>query len=561
MENDEISITNTKDAAEMNQKPQVLSDEILWLVGKHFLHDLQDIYSLATSSRALWRIMIVELYTTAIERSKEFETFEDVRKFVPHTTSLPRLSTTEDNFLLLSFAKRIIRLHGSAQTVLPGKIPETPWRDFFSRHRMSRHSPLHHAAVHGYTTVASRLLQVSGTTWPEFIDAKNPSGNTAIHLASQNGHFDIVKLLVDAGSSKRHPSGYFYYVDTRQVRGFRARNTEVDLSTLSLPNIVNYIIPGTMKESYSICWLDESSPRFAIDALGLAIANGHQKIAHFLMEFYDEDLAHEWHLVSPVHVASVFGQCSILEELLAGGVDVDLPSWHFDMATPLHLASASNKGIEVLRILKSNGANLDTWDRSNRTPLQWAVQYWMGDNMMRLVELGAKVDADVLLRCFRRDGWRPYAEKILETLERSPEALWDGPDTICLCTQKLIKRYMGTRHTASMEYIIKNRIGLGPRDPRKVTDAECFDWEGTSSLHVAAESHWFPERMFKLLLEQRAVDVNLRNESGLTALDMAGSSYSKEWKVRLLQEYGGVTAQQLTQGFLECQQPRQSNRQ
>lgn len=554
MENDEISITNTRDAAEMNEKPQVLSNEILWLVGKHFLRNLQDIYSLATSSRTLWRIMSVELYTTAIEQSKKSEIIEDVRKFVPNTTLLPSLDTRSAARLLI-LAENIRRVHGSAQTTLPGILPDTPWRDFFRRHRMSRDSPLHQAAAHGYTTVASRLLQVSRTTWPKFIDAKNPIGDTAIHLASQNGHFDIVKLLVDAGSSKRHPSRYFYYINARQARIFP------EVSELSLPKIVNFIVPGTMKESYSICWLRRSSPRFAIDALGLAIANGHQKIAHFLMEFYDEDLALKWHLVSPVHLASVFGQCSILEELLAGGVDVDLPSWHFDMATPLHLASASNKGIEVLRILKSHGANLDTWDRSNRTPLQWAVQYWMGDNMMRLVELGAKVDADVLLRCFRRDGWRPYAEKILETLERSPEALWDGPDTICLCTQKLIKRYMGTRHTASMKYIIKNRIGLGPRDPRKVTDAECFDWEGTSSLHVAAESHWFPERMFKLLLEQRAVDVNLRNESGLTALDMAGSSYSKEWKVRLLQEYGGVTAQQLTQGFLECQQPRQSNRQ
>ena len=111
----------------------------------------------------------------------------------------------------------------------------------------------------------------------------------------------------------------------------------------------------------------------------------------------------------------------------------------------------------------------------------------------------------------------------------------------------------------SMEYIIKNRIGLGPRDPRKVTDAECFDWEGTSSLHVAAKSQDFPEHMFKLLLEQSAVDVNLRNEFGSTALDIARSSEHKEWKARLLQEYGGVTAQQLTQGFLECQQPRQSN--
>ena len=163
MENDEISITNTRDAAEMNEKPQVLSNEILWLVGKHFLRNLQDIYSLATSSRTLWRIMSVELYTTAIEQSKKSEIIEDVRKFVPNTTLLPSLDTRSAARLLI-LAENIRRVHGSAQTTLPGILPDTPWRDFLRRHRMSRDSPLHQAAAHGYTTVASRLLQVSRTT-------------------------------------------------------------------------------------------------------------------------------------------------------------------------------------------------------------------------------------------------------------------------------------------------------------------------------------------------------------------------------------------------------------
>ena len=557
----EASVANTQGAAETKQKHQVLPDEILWLAGKHYLQDLQDIFSLAISSQALWRIMSVELYTTAIDLSKEFETIEDVRKFVPHTTSLPPLGTCSDDLILL-YAEEIMRIHGSAQTILPGEIPETPWRDFFSRNRMSRQSPLHHAAAHGHTTVATRLLQAAKSTWPEIIDAKDPSGHMAIHLASQSGHFDVVKLLVDAGSSKRHPSGYFYWVEIGVTDTVHRWCAFLEVSTHELASIVNDIVPGTMKPVRGRFNLYIPSPRFAIDALGLAIANGHQKLAHYLMEFYDEDFSYEWHLVPPVHLASVFGQYSILEELLTGGANVNLPSRHFHGATPAHMAAVTHKGVGVLKLLKSHGAGLDAWDDCDRTPLQWAAESGSGDNMMCLVELGAKVDEEVLRICFQREGWRSYAEKILETLERLPEALWCGPDTLRSCTQNLMRQYSPDRDEETMEYIIKNRIGLGPRDPRNNPDSECFDWEGTSSLHVAAESPKFPENMLKLLLEQKAVNVNLRNVWGLTALDMALGA-NEQGKARLVREHGGVTAQQLMQEFLESQttpiQPKASS--
>ncbi|RYP18246.1 hypothetical protein DL765_004045 [Monosporascus sp. GIB2] len=524
----------TEDAAKPNR--QALPDEIFWLTAKRFLCTPHDIYSLATSSRTLWRVLKIELYTAAIHRSRESETVEDLRKNVPLRTRLPPPDIEPLDFPP-HIAQELLRDRNG-----PEQAREPPWKEFFSRPRMSRQSPLHCAAANGYAGMASALVQAANSAWPEFIDAKDPNGDTAIHIAAENGHLDIVRLLVDSGCFKGAPSGYFYW--TSEFWGDNPRSRYWQIETEMLSVIINDIVPGTMEvaEGY---YLAESSPRFAIDALGLSILNGHEAIAGYLLDHHDPAFAADWHIMSPLHLAVLAGQHTILERMLVKGSNPNLRCPQFHNATPAHMAAATKNGAAILELLKNHGANLDQLDEKRRPPLQWAVDHDTIDSAMSLIKLGIKLKSVTMVACMRRDSWWPCTELILETVQKSPAVLSGGEYTLKQCTQTLISSCRAdSENLETVERIIKKRIGLGAIDPRLYRNPSCGESKGLSSLHVAAISDGFPEHLFKLLLEQRPVDINSRDPEGYTPLDNAMLG-NKAWKVALIREHGGRAAHEL----------------
>ncbi|CAM9932195.1 unnamed protein product, partial [Discosporangium mesarthrocarpum] len=62
-------------------------------------------------------------------------------------------------------------------------------------------TPLLQVAFHGHVHLAKRLLGVGAR-----LDAKNKQGYTAACLASQEGHVDVLRFLLDRQASwPRHP--------------------------------------------------------------------------------------------------------------------------------------------------------------------------------------------------------------------------------------------------------------------------------------------------------------------------------------------------------------------
>ncbi|RYP63847.1 hypothetical protein DL771_009075 [Monosporascus sp. 5C6A] len=519
----------------MEPKRQALPDEIFWLTAKHFLCAPREIFSLATSSRTLWQVLKIELYTTVIYQSREFETVEDFRTSVPLRTHLPPLDIEPLEFPP-HITQELLRDRNG-----PEQAGEPPWKDFFSRPRMSRQSPLHCAAANGYTEMTGALVQAASSAWPEFIDAKDPNGDTAVHIAAENGHFDIVKLLVDSGCFSGVPSGYFYWTSKFWGDNPNSRYWQIETETLSV--IINDIVPGTMGEAEGY-HLAESSPRFAIDALGLSILNGHEEIARYLLDHHDQAFAADWHIMSPLHLAVLAGQYTIVERMLVEGSDANLRCPQFHYATPSHMAAATKNGAAILKLLRDHGANLDQLDEKRRPPLQWAVDHDTIESAMSLIKLRVKLKSATMVACMRRDNWWSCTELILKTVQKSPDVLSDGEYTLKQCTQTLISSCKAdSENLKTVEHIIKRRIGLGAIDPRRYRNPSCGESEGLSSLHVAAISDGFPERLFKLLLEQRPVDINSRDPEGYTPLDNA-MLRNKAWKVELIREYGGRGARE-----------------
>lgn len=62
-------------------------------------------------------------------------------------------------------------------------------------------TPLHRAACAGKPLIVAALLKSDSSiiNWKDFSE----DGNTALHLAAEDGHFDVVRLLVDVGEADR----------------------------------------------------------------------------------------------------------------------------------------------------------------------------------------------------------------------------------------------------------------------------------------------------------------------------------------------------------------------
>ncbi|CAG2227854.1 unnamed protein product [Mytilus edulis] len=62
-------------------------------------------------------------------------------------------------------------------------------------------TPLHHACFGGQYETVKFLLDLNGEALNSRVDTtiKNINGSSALHLAFQNGHIEVVKLFIDIG--------------------------------------------------------------------------------------------------------------------------------------------------------------------------------------------------------------------------------------------------------------------------------------------------------------------------------------------------------------------------
>lgn len=139
------------------------------------------------------------------------------------------------------------------------------------------------AAIGGYAKVVKVLMEY----YPN-LDAKDKKGNTALSLAVQNGHIDVVKMLVASG---------------------------VDVSTKN-------------------------------DALAYATKGGHTKIVHFLLE-QGVDLSK--HIGRKVFFTAVEkGHTDIVNLLLEYGMDVNMKAWSSETALMIAALCGNSDLITIL---------------------------------------------------------------------------------------------------------------------------------------------------------------------------------------------------------------------
>ena len=236
---------------------------------------------------------------------------------------------------------------------------------------------LHSIACRGPVSSACKAIGAAKRFCPAYLDLPDPYGLTPVQLAAWSGQRKIVQLLLESGCAARQASDYVCW-DPRPLDELINH-----LTRRSAPHIRLH----ARGEGYG---LSERDRPFVTDALGLAILGGHEGIAGFLLrEHYDEDLVRSmgdrWRdgdghsIISPLHLAALAGMRSVVEILLAEGVNPNLRESCFHDCSPLHMASTRMGNGDVIQVLLDHGADWHKVDDQGRTVVQWAEAFGVTD--------------------------------------------------------------------------------------------------------------------------------------------------------------------------------------
>ena len=192
---------------------------------------------------------------------------------------------------------------------------------------------LHLACEKGLTDVVKALLKFKGLIYSRFL----LGFNTPLHIASENGHYDIVQLLLG-----------------------KLRNSDVNIKNKN----------------------DELP-------IHLASRSGHAKVVKLLIQHGAHVNTRDNNFSSPLQIASRVGSLFIVQDLLKNGADPN--SKNMVSNTPL-MDAAFNDHLDVVKELLNFGADISLRNSQKRTAMYYAIFNLNTSIVKMLLEFGANPD-------------------------------------------------------------------------------------------------------------------------------------------------------------------------
>jgi ankyrin repeat protein len=230
-----------------------------------------------------------------------------------------------------------------------------------------RNESLSQAAVAGHWEVLDLLLKKTTTQNP--VDSE---GNTALHLASKNGHAKLVSELLNSG---KFDGGYFTKEGMTAIH-LAAQEGHVRVVTTFINNGV--VVDCTTS--------DGDKP------IHFASKNGHLSVVKALQAVKDTSAELDHESNTPLILAAMGGHASVVKELLSTAErreEAD-PSVIWKNSYPLHMA-ISNTHQELARVLIGQGFPVDSRNSEGQAPIHIAASH----NLVPMIELLIKCGADM----------------------------------------------------------------------------------------------------------------------------------------------------------------------
>lgn len=286
-----------------------------------------------------------------------------------------------------------------------------------------------------------QLIDETGQLDQVYVNATDTNGTTALIWASQNGHYSIVKLLIDRGAEINKPTGkrgwtalmaackhkHAKIVELLIERGANVSQTTTDFeySALhiasdegSLPIIKILVENGANPRQQSI-GLNQSPIQYAMNA-------GHDDVVTYLRESDN--------VTNPNAKANAFGDfinacqygsLNTVKQFIDAGVDVNQIGGLQNCHAPLIAASSRRDDqIDIVELLIESGANPNIQNGFNQTPLLIAVQRNKINIISFLLKSGASIQPSNLLCIASRRG-KCNIVKTLIAADADPNATSD----------------------------------------------------------------------------------------------------------------------------------------
>ncbi|XP_076990328.1 ankyrin repeat and SOCS box protein 3 [Tamandua tetradactyla] len=211
--------------------------------------------------------------------------------------------------------------------------------------------PVHEAAYHN--SVECLRMLIHADTTENYIKTKTFEGFCALHLAASQGHWKIIKILLEAGADPNAPT-----LEETTPLFLAVENGQIDVLRLLLRHGAN------VNGSHSMCgWnaLHQASFQENAEIIKLLLKKGANKECQ-------DDFG-----ITPLFVAAQYGKLESLSILISSGANVNCQA--LDKATPLFIA-AQEGHIKCVELLLSSGADPDLYCNEDnwQLPIHAAAQ-------------------------------------------------------------------------------------------------------------------------------------------------------------------------------------------
>uniref|UniRef100_A0A8C2H9T7 Ankyrin 3 n=1 Tax=Cyprinus carpio TaxID=7962 RepID=A0A8C2H9T7_CYPCA len=327
---------------------------------------------------------------------------------------------------------------------------------------------LHLASKEGHVEVVAELIKIGAT-----VDAK---GNTALHIASLAGQADVVKELVYNGA----------IINAQSQNGFTPLYMAAQENHLE---VIKFLLDNGA--SQSIATEDGFTP------LAVALQQGHDQVVSLLLE---NDTKGKVRLPA-LHIAARKDDTKAAALLLQNDHNADVESK--SGFTPLHIA-AHYGNINVATLLLNRGAAVDFKARDGLTPLHCGARSGHEQVVELLLDRGAPILSKTKVRYAALKNAYSFVHYVFQTYF----LLWNTKGDI-LKNNGLSPLHMATQgdHLNCVQLLLHHEVPV---------DDVTNDY--LTALHVAA--HCGHYKVTKVLVDKKA-NPNAKALNGFTPLHIA----------------------------------------